>query len=114
MSGSVAPPVGVNISPLAGLPAPTEMLIDPARPGREYFDPRTANSDSSHLMRFGTSGHRESPLAGSFNAAHLLAITHAICDYRQAHGTDGPLYIGKDTHAISGPAQRTALEVLAG
>ena len=65
------------------------------------------------MVRFGTSGHRGTPLRGSFNEAHILAITQAICDYRAAHGTDGPLYMGKDTHALSAPAQRTALEVLA-
>ena len=61
----------------------------------------------------GASGHRGSPLRGSFTGAHILAITQAICDYRHAQGVDGPLYMGKDTHAVSGPAQRTALEVLA-
>ena len=64
-------------------------------------------------MAFGTSGHRGSPLAGSFNEAHILAVTQAICEYRRTRGIDGPLYLGKDTHAISGPAQCTALEVLA-
>jgi phosphoglucomutase len=65
------------------------------------------------LVRFGTSGHRGSPLHGSFTEAHILAITQAICDYRRGRGINGPLYMGKDTHALSGPAQRTALEVLA-
>src|SRR5262249_21141546 len=65
------------------------------------------------LVSFGTSGHRGSSLRGTFTEAHILAITQAICDYRKAQGTDGPLYMGKDTHAVSGPAQRTALEVLA-
>ena len=64
-------------------------------------------------MKFGTSGHRGSPLRGSFTEAHILAIAQAICDYRKSHGTTGPLFMGKDTHAISGSAQRTALEVLA-
>ena len=63
--------------------------------------------------RFGTSGHRGTPLDNSFTEAHILAITQAICDYRRAQGIDGPLFLGKDTHALSGPAQRTALEVLA-
>src|SRR5258708_33902840 len=62
---------------------------------------------------FGTSGQRGSPLHGTFTEAHILAITQAICDYRRSNGTDGPLYMGKDTHAVSEPAQRTALEVLA-
>jgi phosphoglucomutase len=64
-------------------------------------------------VSFGTSGHRGSSLKGSFNEAHILAISQAICDYRRAEGIDGPLYVGKDTHFLSGPAQRTALEVLA-
>jgi phosphoglucomutase len=65
------------------------------------------------MVTFGTSGHRGSPLRGTFTEAHILAITQAIADYRRGQGTDGPLYMGKDTHALSGPAQRTALEVLA-
>jgi phosphoglucomutase len=65
------------------------------------------------MVSFGTSGHRGSPLDGSFTEAHILAITQAICDYRHSQGYDGPLYMGKDTHVVSGPAQRTALEVLA-
>ena len=64
-------------------------------------------------VSFGTSGHRGSSLRGTFTEAHILAITQAICDYRRSQGIDGPLYMGKDTHALSGPAQRTALEVLA-
>ncbi len=65
------------------------------------------------MVSFGTSGHRGSPFRARFTEAHILAITQAICDYRREQGIDGPLYMGKDTHAISGPAQRTALEVLA-
>jgi phosphoglucomutase len=65
------------------------------------------------MVSFGTSGHRGSPLRGTFTEAHILAITQAICDYRRGYGTDGPLYLGKDTHALSDPAQRTALELLA-
>ncbi len=64
-------------------------------------------------MSFGTSGHRGSSLNGTFTEAHILAITQAICDYRRGKGIDGPLQMGKDTHALSSPAQRTALEVLA-
>src|SRR5271157_4503301 len=102
----------MTISPLAGKPAPKDMLIDPARLEREYFERKPDLDDPGQLVSFGTSGHRGSPLRGSFTEAHILAITQAICDYRHAHGTDGPLYMGKDTHAVSGPAQRTALEVL--
>jgi phosphoglucomutase len=104
----------MTISPLAGKPAPKEMLIDPVRLEREYFERRPDLDDPGQLVSFGTSGHRGSPLHGSFTEAHILAITQAICDYRKAHDTSGPLYMGKDTHAVSGPAQRTALEVLAG
>src|SRR4030095_10715453 len=102
-----------SLSPLAGRSATKEMLVDVARVEREYFDRRPDVSDPNQMVSFGTSGHRGSPLRGSFTEAHILAITQAICDYRRAHGTDGPLYLGKDTHALSGPAQRTALEVLA-
>jgi phosphoglucomutase len=103
----------VAISPLAGHPAPKEMLVDVARLEREYFECQPDLSDSNQMVSFGTSGHRGSPLRGTFTEAHILAITQAICDYRRSQGTDGPLYMGKDTHALSGPAQRTALEVLA-
>ena len=101
------------ISPLAGQPAPREMLVDPARLEREYFERRPDLDDPNQMVSFGTSGHRGSPQRGTFTEAHILAITQAICDYRRGQGTDGPLYMGKDTHALSGPAQRTALEVLA-
>src|SRR6202521_3936706 len=104
---------GMTISPLAGKPAPKEMLIDVARLEKEYFERHPDLHDPNQLVSFGTSGHRGSPLHGTFTEAHILAITQAICDYRRAHATDGPLYMGKDTHALSGPAQRTALEVLA-
>jgi phosphoglucomutase len=103
----------MTISPLAGKPAPKEMLIDPVRLEREYYERRPDLDEPSQLVSFGTSGHRGSPRHGSFTESHILAITQAICDYRKAHGTSGPLYMGKDTHALSGPAQRTALEVLA-
>jgi len=101
------------LSPLAGKPAPKEMLVDLAKLEREYYERKPDLEDPSQLVSFGTSGHRGSPLRGSFTEAHILAITQAICDYRRAQGTDGPLYMGKDTHAVSGPAERTALEVLA-
>jgi phosphoglucomutase len=103
----------VKISPLAGKPAPKTMLVDPIRLEREYYERRPDLADAAQLVRFGTSGHRGSPLHGSFTEAHILAMTQAICDYRRGHGIDGPLYMGKDSHGVSGPAQRTALEVLA-
>ncbi len=101
------------ISPLAGKPAPKEMLVDLVRLEREYFERRPDLSDPNQLVSFGTSGHRGTSLRGTFTEAHILAISQAICDYRRSQGTDGPLFMGKDTHALSGPAQRTALEVLA-
>jgi phosphoglucomutase len=103
----------VTISPLAGKPAGKEMLVDPARLEREYYAQRPDPGDLNQRVSFGTSGHRGSPLAGTFTEAHIAAITQAICDYRRGQGTDGPLYMGKDTHAVSAPAQLTALEVLA-
>jgi phosphoglucomutase len=106
-------PVGEKISPLAGKPAPKEMLIDVARLNKEYFERHPDVQDPNQLVSFGTSGHRGSPLHGTFTEAHIIAITQAICEYRRQAGTDGPLYMGKDTHAVSAPAQRTALEVLA-
>ena len=110
----VETPPGASISPLAGKPAPPEMLVDLARLERDYFKRQPDLSDRNQLVSFGTSGHRGSPFTGAFTESHILAITQAICDYRLAHGTVGPLYMGKDTHALSSPAQRTALEVLAG
>jgi phosphoglucomutase len=104
----------MTISPLAGKPAPKEMLVDLSRLEHEYFERRPDLDDPNQLVSFGTSGHRGSPLRWSFTEAHILAITQAICDYRKARGTSGPLFMGKDTHALSGPAQGTALEVLAG
>src|SRR4051812_7970284 len=89
------------------------MLVDLAKLEREYYARRPDLGDLNQLVSFGTSGHRGSSLAGSFTEAHVLAVTQAICDYRRAQGIDGPLYVGKDTHALSGPAQGTALEVLA-
>jgi phosphoglucomutase len=102
-----------RISPLAGKPAPSYLLVDPAQLEREYYERKPDFADPNQLVSFGTSGHRGSPLHGSFNAAHIAAITQAICDFRRSQGIDGPLYLGKDTHAVSGPAQRSALEVLA-
>ncbi|HMU55906.1 MAG TPA: phosphoglucomutase (alpha-D-glucose-1,6-bisphosphate-dependent) [Nitrospira sp.] len=103
----------MGLSPLAGKPAPGDMLIDVAALEREYEARRPDVDDGNQLVSFGTSGHRGSPLRGSFTEAHILAITQAICEYRLRQGTDGPLFMGKDTHALSRPAERTALEVLA-
>ena len=87
--------------------------MDVARLERDYFECRPDLQDANQLVSFGTSGHRGSPFQGTFTEAHILAITQAICDYRRSRETDGPLFMGKDTHALSSPAQRTALEVLA-
>ena len=103
-----------TISPLAGKPAPTSILVDLAQLEQAYYERKPNPDDPSQLVIFGTSGHRGSPYNGSFTETHIAAITQAICDYRRAHDIDGPLYMGKDTHALSEPAQRTALEVLAG
>jgi phosphoglucomutase len=101
------------ISPLAGQKAPKEMLVDVAQLERDYFERHPDTTDPNRMVIFGTSGHRGTPTKATFTEAHILAITQAICEYRKNQGVDGPLYVGKDTHAISGPAQRTALEVLA-
>jgi phosphoglucomutase len=103
----------MSIHPLAGKPAPKEVLINVGELEAAYYD-RTPDIDNpSQRVSFGTSGHRGSPLESSLNEAHILAITQAICDYRASQKITGPLFMGKDTHAVSGPAQRTALEVLA-
>jgi phosphoglucomutase len=98
---------------LAGKPAPTSMLIDVDHLTNAYFSKEPDTSDPEQLVSFGTSGHRGSSLAGSFNQSHILAITQAICEWRQQEGITGPLFLGKDTHALSRPAEQTALEVLA-
>jgi len=103
----------MTISPLAGKPAPQSILVDVARLECEYYERKPDLADPAQLVSFGTSGHRGSSLRGTFNEAHILAITQAICDYRKGKNINGPLYMGKDTHALSGPAQRSALEVLA-
>ena len=101
------------LSPLAGKPAPSHLLIDPAKVESAYYTRTPDLSDPAQVVSFGTSGHRGSPLLGSFNEPHILATTQAICEYRAAQGFTGPLYMGRDTHAVSPAAQRTALEVLA-
>jgi phosphoglucomutase len=102
-----------RISPLAGKLAPKEMLINLDDLNQQYLERRPDLGDSTQMVSFGTSGHRGTPLKGTFTESHILAITQAICDYRRMRGTDGPLLMGKDTHALSAPAQITALEVLA-
>ncbi len=101
------------LSPLAGQPAPKELLIDVSKLEREYFEHQPDPGDPNQRVAFGTSGHRGTPANGTFNEAHILAIAQAICEYRQAQKIDGPLFMGMDTHALSASAQRTALEVFA-
>ena len=101
------------LSPLAGKPAPKELLIDAGQVEREFGARLPDPAQPGQRVRFGTSGHRGSPLLGSFNEAHVLAITQAICEWRREQGVDGPLLMGRDTHAASAPAQRAALAVLA-
>lgn len=103
----------MSLSPLAGKPAPQDLLIDVAALERAYYDIVPDANDPAQRVAFGTSGHRGSPFDGNFNEAHILAITQAICDYRQANLINGPLFMGKDTHAVSRPAERSALQVLA-
>src|SRR5262245_26192356 len=99
--------------PLAGTPAPRDVLIDIDQLVKAYYERKPDPDDPQQLVSFGTSGHRGSPLESSLNEAHILAITQAICDYRASKNIAGPLFMGKDTHGVSGPAQQTALEVLA-
>jgi phosphoglucomutase len=99
-------------SPLAGKPAPPELLIDVDRLVRDYYERSPDVGDPQQLVAFGTSGHRGTSQLSTFTEAHILAITQAVCEYRASQGITGPLYMGKDTHALSGPAQKTALEVL--
>ena len=98
---------------LAEKPAPASLLIDVDRLIDAYFSKEPDPNDPEQLVNFGTSGHRGSSLAGSFNQSHILAITQAICEWRKQEGITGPLFLGKDTHALSRSAEQTALEVLA-
>lgn len=103
----------MSIHPLAGQPAPLSSLVNIPRLVSRYYTEQPDSAESTQRIAFGTSGHRGSSLTASFNEAHILAITQAICDYRQSQGYRGPLFLGMDTHALSEPAQNTALEVLA-
>ena len=103
----------MSIHPLAGKPAPKDLLIDIHELEKAYYGRTPDVHEPLQRVSFGTSGHRGSPLESSLNESHILAMTQAICDYRASQKINGPLFMGKDTHAVSGPAQRTALEVLA-
>src|SRR5258708_33062718 len=101
------------VHPLAGKSAPTSLLVDLAALERAYYERHPDVGVAEQRVAFGTSGHRGSALRVSFNEDHIVAITSAICEYRAAQGVTGPLFVGADSHALSAPAQRTALEVLA-
>jgi phosphoglucomutase len=103
----------MTIHALAGKPVPKGLLVDIDKLRQEYYARKPDITNRAERVSFGTSGHRGSSLRGSFNEGHVLTITQAICEYRNSHGINGPLYIGKDTHALSEPAFATALEVLA-
>jgi phosphoglucomutase len=103
----------MNVSPLAGKPAPPALLLNVPRLVSAYYTGVPDPTVPAQRVAFGTSGHRGSAFLDSFNERHVLAITQAICHYRRGHGIDGPLYLGVDTHALSAPAGASALEVLA-
>src|SRR5665213_6191 len=105
--------MATQISPLAGKPAPRSLLVDVPRLVSAYYTGIPDPTVAAQRVAFGTSGHRGSSLDNSFNEAHVLAITEAICRYRKEQGIDGPLFLGIDTHALSQPACASALEVLA-
>src|SRR5882762_4038540 len=98
--------------PLAGKPAPRELLVDLELLRRRYFD-KPDPADPQQRVSFGTSGHRGSSLRGSFNEAHILAVTQAVCEYRKAQGTPGPLFLGPDPHAPPEPAHPNPADELA-
>ena len=101
------------LSPLAGQPAPASLLVDVPKLITAYYAEKPDVAVGTQKVSFGTSGHRGSSLHVSFNEDHILAITQAICEYRNENGIDGPLFLAKDTHALSEPAFASALEVLA-
>ena len=102
-----------NVNPLAGQPAPPELLVNVARLITTYYSDTPDPSVATQRVAFGTSGHRGSAFATAFNEAHILAIAQAVCQYRKQADVDGPLFLGMDTHALSEPAFASALEVLA-
>ncbi|MGE0440185.1 MAG: phosphoglucomutase (alpha-D-glucose-1,6-bisphosphate-dependent) [Gemmatimonadales bacterium] len=103
----------MTLSPLAGQPAPTSILTDVARLVTAYYENTPDAAVRTQRVAFGTSGHRGTSFDATFTESHVAAITESICRYRRAHGIDGPLFLGIDTHGLSIPAQATALEVLA-
>jgi phosphoglucomutase len=103
----------MSTHPNAGKPAPKDLLIDVSRLESAFYEGKPDPADPNQLVSFGTSGHRGTSSNATFTEAHILAITQAICEYRRNQGITGPLFMGKDTHALSRPAERVALEVLA-
>src|ERR1700722_6479249 len=103
----------MSTHPYAGKPAPKDLLIDVSRLEAAFYEKRPDPADPNQLVSFGTSGHRGTSSNATFTEAHILPITQAICEYRHGQGITGPLFMGKDTHALSRPAERVALEVLA-
>ena len=99
--------------PRAGQPAAPDDLVNVAKLVTAYYAVHPDPGDAAQRVSFGTSGHRGSAFTATFNEDHILATTQAICEYRARHGIDGPLFLGADTHALSEPAQVSALEVLA-
>ncbi|MBN2471531.1 MAG: alpha-D-glucose phosphate-specific phosphoglucomutase [Anaerolineae bacterium] len=99
--------------PLAGKPAPYDLLVNVPGLVADYYTRQPDPADPAHRISFGTSGHRGVSTTNSFNENHILAVCQALCEYRQSAGIDGPLYVGMDTHALSEPALRTAVEVFA-
>src|SRR5713226_5390955 len=104
----------MSLSPFAGKPATASILVDVSKLVAAYHDEQPDPTLTEQRVVFGTSGHRGSSFARSFNEWHILAITQAICDYRRRNAIEGPLFLGIDTHALSQPAFESALEVLAG
>ncbi len=103
----------MGVHELAGEPAPRELLINVPRLVSAYYSHQPDPDDPAHLVSFGTSGHRGVSLANSFNEAHVLATTQAVCELRSSRDTTGPLYVGMDTHALSEAAFASTVEVLA-
>ena len=102
----------MSIDPLAGKPAPPNLLVNVPRLVAAYYSEQPDPGEPAQRVSFGTSGHRGSSLDGSFNEAHILAVSQAVAEYRRSQGVSGPLFVGMDTHALSEPAMRTAVEVL--
>jgi phosphoglucomutase len=103
----------MGIHPLAGQPAPASVLVDVSKLIAAYSSEKPDAMVREQRVAFGTSGHRWSSFKRSFNEWHILAVTQAICEYRASQGATGPLYLGRDTHALSEPACASAREVLA-